>query len=107
MAIGARERGGLICTCKYDCTNLPLHEPIFKKLGLSSKIISEPVNLRASGDQTVRSRSFNNKRGMAALVVINFKAAEGKFDALGDFFRAVLGDIRAFCGLHQSRRVCR
>ena len=35
---------------------------------------------------------------MAALVVKNFKAAEGKFDALGDFFKAVLGDTRAFAG---------
>lgn len=35
---------------------------------------------------------------MTALVVKNFKAAEGKFDALGDFFKAVLGDTRAFSG---------
>ena len=35
---------------------------------------------------------------MTALVVKNFKAAEGKFDALGDFFKAVLGDTRAFAG---------
>ena len=35
---------------------------------------------------------------MAALVVKNFKAAEGKFVALGDFFKAVLGDTRAFAG---------
>ena len=33
---------------------------------------------------------------MAALVVKNFRAAEGKFDAVGDFFRAVLGDTREF-----------
>ena len=35
---------------------------------------------------------------MAALVVKNFRAAEGKFDALGDFFRDVLGDTREFEG---------
>lgn len=35
---------------------------------------------------------------MTALVVKTFKAAEGKFDALGDFFKAVLGDTRAFDG---------
>jgi quinol monooxygenase YgiN len=35
---------------------------------------------------------------MAALVVKNFKAAEGKFEALGDFFKEVLGDTRAFNG---------
>ena len=35
---------------------------------------------------------------MAALVVKNFKAAEGKFDALGDFFKAVLEDTRGFAG---------
>ena len=33
---------------------------------------------------------------MAELVVLNFKAAEGKFDALADMFRAVLGDTRGF-----------
>ena len=35
---------------------------------------------------------------MTELVVLNFKAAEGKFDALGDMFRAVLGDTRAYDG---------
>ena len=35
---------------------------------------------------------------MAELVVLNFKAAEGKFDALADMFRAVLGDTRAYDG---------
>ena len=35
---------------------------------------------------------------MTALVVKNFRAAEGKFDALGDFFKAVLGDTHAFAG---------
>ena len=35
---------------------------------------------------------------MTALVVKNFKAAAGKFDALGDFFKDVLGDTRAFVG---------
>ncbi len=35
---------------------------------------------------------------MTVLVVKNFKAAAGKFDALGDFFKAVLGDTRAFEG---------
>jgi len=34
----------------------------------------------------------------AALVVKNFKAAEGKFEALGDFFKAALGDTRSFDG---------
>ena len=33
---------------------------------------------------------------MAALVVKNSKAADGKFDALGDFFKDVLGDTREF-----------
>lgn len=35
---------------------------------------------------------------MAALVVKNFKAADGKFEALGNFFKDVLGDTRAFEG---------
>ena len=35
---------------------------------------------------------------MTALVVKNFKAAEGKFEALGDFFKAALGDTRSFDG---------
>ena len=35
---------------------------------------------------------------MAALVVKRFKAADGKFEALGDFFEDVLGDTRAFEG---------
>ena len=35
---------------------------------------------------------------MSALVVKNFRAAEGRFDALGDFFKAVLGDTRDFAG---------
>ena len=35
---------------------------------------------------------------MTALVVKNFRGAEGRFDALGDFFKAVLGDTRAFAG---------
>lgn len=35
---------------------------------------------------------------MTELVVLNFKAAEGKFDALGDMFIAVLGDTRAYDG---------
>ena len=35
---------------------------------------------------------------MTALVVKNFKAAEGKFEALGNFFKAVLGDTRSFDG---------
>lgn len=35
---------------------------------------------------------------MTALVVKNFKAVAGKFDALGDFFKDVLGDTRAFVG---------
>ena len=33
---------------------------------------------------------------MTELVVLNFKAAEGKFDALADMFRAVLGYTRAY-----------
>jgi hypothetical protein len=36
---------------------------------------------------------------MAALVVKNLKAAEGKFEALGDFLKAVLGDTRSFEGV--------
>ena len=35
---------------------------------------------------------------MAELVVLNFKAAEGKFYAVADMFRAVLGDTRAYDG---------
>ena len=35
---------------------------------------------------------------MTELVVLNFKAAEGKFDALADMFRAALGDTRAYVG---------
>ena len=35
---------------------------------------------------------------MAELVVLNFKAAERKFDALADIFRAVLDDTRAYDG---------
>ena len=35
---------------------------------------------------------------MAELVVLNFKAADGKFDALADMFRAVLGDTRSYDG---------
>ena len=35
---------------------------------------------------------------MAALVVKNFKAADGKFEALANFFKDVLGDTRAFEG---------
>ncbi|MBT6265448.1 MAG: antibiotic biosynthesis monooxygenase [Halieaceae bacterium] len=35
---------------------------------------------------------------MTELAVLNFKAAKGKFDALGDMFRAVLGDTRAYDG---------
>jgi quinol monooxygenase YgiN len=35
---------------------------------------------------------------MSALVVKNFRAAEGKFEALGDFFKEVLGDTRAYDG---------
>ena len=35
---------------------------------------------------------------MAELVVLNFKASEGKFDALADMFRDVLGDTRAYDG---------
>ena len=35
---------------------------------------------------------------MTGLVVKTFRAAEGRFDALGDFFKAVLGDTRAFAG---------
>ena len=35
---------------------------------------------------------------MGELVVLNFKAAEGKFGALADMFRAVLGDTRAYEG---------
>ena len=35
---------------------------------------------------------------MTALVVKNFKAAEGKFEALGDYFKLVLGDTRSFDG---------
>ena len=38
---------------------------------------------------------------MAALVVKNFKAADGKFEPLGDFFKDVLGDTRAFEGCSQ------
>ena len=34
----------------------------------------------------------------AALVVKNFKAADGKFIELGAFFREILGDTRAFKG---------
>lgn len=33
---------------------------------------------------------------MAELVVLNFKTAEGRFDALADWFKAVLGDTRAY-----------
>lgn len=35
---------------------------------------------------------------MTALVVKNFKAAEGKFESLGDYFKFVLGDTRSFDG---------
>ena len=35
---------------------------------------------------------------MAALVVKNFKAADGKFEAVGQFFKDVLGDPRAVEG---------
>ncbi len=35
---------------------------------------------------------------MTDLVVLNFKAAEGQFDVLGDMFRAVLGDTRSYEG---------
>ena len=35
---------------------------------------------------------------MTALVVKNFKAAEGKFEALGNYFEVVLGDTRSFDG---------
>ena len=35
---------------------------------------------------------------MTALVVKNFKAAEGKFEALGDYFKLVLEDTRSFDG---------
>jgi quinol monooxygenase YgiN len=35
---------------------------------------------------------------MSDLVVLNFKAAPGKFEALGALFQAVLGDTRAFDG---------
>lgn len=35
---------------------------------------------------------------MAQLVVLNFEAAEGKFDAVADMIRAVLGDTRAYNG---------
>ena len=35
---------------------------------------------------------------MTALVVKNFRAAEGKFEALGDYFKLVLGDTRSFDG---------
>ena len=35
---------------------------------------------------------------MGELVVLNFKAAEGKFGALADMFRAVLGETRAYDG---------
>ena len=35
---------------------------------------------------------------MTALVVKNFKAAEGKFEALGDYFKLVLGDTRSLDG---------
>jgi quinol monooxygenase YgiN len=38
------------------------------------------------------------RRQMAELVVLNFKAADGKFDALADMFRAVLGDTRSYDG---------
>jgi quinol monooxygenase YgiN len=38
------------------------------------------------------------EKKMTALVVKNFKAAEGKFEALGDFFKEVLGDTRAYEG---------
>ena len=35
---------------------------------------------------------------MAELVVLNFKAAEGKFDAVADILSAVLGDTSAYDG---------
>ena len=35
---------------------------------------------------------------MAALVVKNFQAADGKFEALGNFFKEVLGHTRALEG---------
>ena len=35
---------------------------------------------------------------MVALVVKNLKAAEGKFEALGDFLKAALGETRSFDG---------
>ena len=35
---------------------------------------------------------------MGELVVLDFKAADGKFDALADMFRAVLGDTRSYDG---------
>ena len=41
---------------------------------------------------------------MAELVVLNFKAAEGKFDAVADMFRAVLV-ILGVRWMHQGRRL--
>ena len=35
---------------------------------------------------------------MAALVVKNLKAADGKSEALGDFLKAILGETRYFDG---------
>ncbi len=42
---------------------------------------------------------------MTELVVLNFKAAEGKFDALADMFRAVLGDYAGLRRMHKGRRL--
>ena len=36
------------------------------------------------------------KRQMAELVVLNFKVADGKFDALADMFRDVLDDTHSY-----------
>ena len=38
------------------------------------------------------------KRQIAELVVLNFKVADGKFDALADMFRDVLDDTRSYDG---------
>ena len=41
---------------------------------------------------------------MAELVVLNFKAAEGKFKAVADMFRAVLGDTLSLIHISEPTR---
>ena len=66
----------------YFCVSRLEKKPFFV-----SKFTSKLDNLNASGYQIVCSSPFTCKGGekMTALEVKNSRAAEGKFDALGDF----------------------